>query len=100
MPGKSDEIRLHLIREQEDEWQTTGRLEDRNGIEIANKLREKVRELVFEYFIKQKGYCLLIEKQNTVGICDGVDITNELIELLNSQPIEEDDTPENKTNAD
>jgi hypothetical protein len=36
--AKSDEIRLYLIREQEDEWQTTGRLEDRNGIEIAKTL--------------------------------------------------------------
>jgi hypothetical protein len=32
------ETLLHLIRENEDSWQTTGRLENRHGIELAKTL--------------------------------------------------------------
>lgn len=60
-------------------------------MEITTRLREKVWQHLADHFINKQGYCLLLEKQNTVAFCDGIDVTDNAIELLNSLPIETDE---------
>lgn len=65
-------------------------------VTIAQKLRKDVNQIIQEHFIDKKNYCLIVEKADTVAICDRVDVTDELIEILNALPppkIEDKDQP-------
>ncbi len=80
--------RKKLAREIEEYKQIETLLQRRlqkKDMEVADKLRQKVKKILRQHFIQERGYTIILEKQDTAVIADSIDITDEIIKVLNRE---------------
>ncbi|MCD5397503.1 OmpH family outer membrane protein [candidate division NPL-UPA2 bacterium] len=87
------ERRVGIIEEKKRAW---GQLFREYDLDIRSRVIEKRREMfaeirqVVESFGKEKGYTLILDSRQIIFSLEGLDVTDEVIELLNRAPEHQD----------